>query len=136
MASHMLERVRYKGFTITALQLLLLSLISGCAASSQGTPVPTVDPQQFILFHNGVVLTVDSERSLATALAVRGEKISAVGSDAEILAMAESNAIIIDLQGATLMPGFVDPHSHISTTPDSTWICRSTRHSNLPWQTA
>jgi predicted amidohydrolase YtcJ len=47
--------------------------------------VPTVDPQQLILFHNEVILTMDSERSLATAMAVRGEKISAVGSDAEIL---------------------------------------------------
>ena len=73
----MLERVRYKGFTITALQLLLLSLASGCAISSQVTPVPTVDPQQLILFHNGVVITMDSEQSLGTALAVRGEKINA-----------------------------------------------------------
>jgi len=109
----MLERVRYKGFTITILQLLFLSLISGCAAWSRVTSVPTVDPQQLILFHNGVVLTMDSERSLATALAVRGEKISAVGSDTEILAMAGPGAIVIDLQGTTLMPSFVDPHSHI-----------------------
>ena len=109
----MVERVHYKNFTITALQLLLLSLISGCATSSQATPMPTVNPQQLILFHNGMVLTMDSERSLATALAVRGEKISAVGSDDEILAMTEPDAIVIDLQGATLMPGFVDPHSHI-----------------------
>ena len=109
----MLVRVHYKGFTITALQLLLSSLIGGCTASYQVTPVPTVDPQQLILFHNGVVITMDSERSLATALAVRGEKISAVGNNAEILAMAEPQSITIDLQGATLMPGFVDPHSHI-----------------------
>ena len=109
----MLERVHHKDFTITALQLLLLGLISGCVSSSPVTAMPTVDPQQLILFHNGVVLTMDSEQSLGTALAVRGEKINALGSDDEILALTEPDAIVIDLQGATLMPGFVDPHSHI-----------------------
>ena len=108
-----MARVHYKNFMITALQLLFLSLISGCATLSEVTPVPTVNPQQLILFHNGVVITMESERSLATALAVRGERVSAVGSDDEILAMTEPDAIVIDLQGATLMPGFVDPHSHI-----------------------
>jgi len=109
----MVERVHYKDFTITALKLLLLSLVSGCVTSSPVTPMPTVNPQQLILFHNGVVITMNSEQSLATALAVRGEKINAVGSDDEILALTKPDAVVIDLQGTTLMPGFVDPHSHI-----------------------
>ena len=107
----MVERVHHLAFAFAA--LILFSLLSGCVVSSPFTPLPTVDPQQLILFHNGVVLTMDTERRLATALAVRGEKISALGSDDEILAMTEPDAIVIDLQGATLMPGFVDPHSHI-----------------------
>jgi predicted amidohydrolase YtcJ len=107
----MLKKIHYPALACAA--LLLLSLISGCASSSQFTPAPTVNPEQIILFHNGVVLTMDSEQSLATALAVRGEKISAVGNDEEILALTEPDATVIDLQGATLMPGFVDPHSHI-----------------------
>jgi predicted amidohydrolase YtcJ len=104
---------RFFQAALAAAALMLLSLISGCAAPSQFTPAPTVDPERLILFHNGVVLTMDSERRLGTALAVRGEKIAAVGGDAAILELTEPDAVVIDLQGATLMPGFVDPHSHI-----------------------
>ena len=107
----MVERVHHPAFAFAA--LILLSLVSGCVVSSPVTPVPTVDPQRLILFHNGTVITMNPEQSLATALAVRGEKINAVGSDNEILALTEPDAVVIDLQGATLMPGFVDPHSHI-----------------------
>jgi predicted amidohydrolase YtcJ len=107
----MTKRIRHPFFVFAA--LLILSLINGCTSSSQFTPAPTVDPERLILFHNGVVITMNPELSLATALAVRGEKISAVGSEAEILALTEPDAIVIDLQGATLMPGLVDPHSHI-----------------------
>lgn len=56
---------------------------------------------------------MDPAGNQATALAVTGEKIGAVGSDAEILALAGSTATVIDLQGATIMPGFVDAHSHL-----------------------
>lgn len=107
----MVKQVPHPVFAL--MTIVILSLISGCASSSQFTPVPTVDPERLILFHNGVVLTMDSEKSLATALAVHGETISAVGGDDEILAMTEPDAVVIDLKGATLMPGFVDPHSHI-----------------------
>ncbi len=102
-----------KNVTFAAIQLLLLLLLGACSESSAITPVPAIDPEQQILFYNGTVLTMDPEMPEATALAVQGEKISAVGGDMEILALERPGATLVDLQGATLMPGFVDAHSHL-----------------------
>jgi predicted amidohydrolase YtcJ len=99
--------------TFAAAQLLLLLLLGACSEAIPITPVPAIDPEQQILFYNGTVLTMDPEMPEGTALAVQGEKISAVGSDTEILALEEPGARLVDLQGATLMPGFVDAHSHL-----------------------
>jgi len=63
-----------------------------------------------VVFHNGVVLTIENGE-VASAIAVKGEHILAVGGDEEILAYAGSGTTLIDLGGRTLMPGFVDPHN-------------------------
>jgi len=65
-----------------------------------------------IVFINGEVLTIDSAQPLASALGVRGGRITAVGSDQDVLDQASDDAHVIDLQGRTLIPGFVDAHSH------------------------
>ncbi len=83
--------------------------------SAAATPLPasTIDPNRQIIFHNGVVLTMDVAAPRAEGLAVLGEKIEAVGNDETVLARQRPGAIVIDLQGRTLMPGFVDPHTHL-----------------------
>jgi predicted amidohydrolase YtcJ len=70
------------------------------------------DDSASIIFHNGVILTMEAE-PLASAIAVKGEYILDVGSDEDMLAYAGPGTKLIDLEGRTLMPGFVDPHSHI-----------------------
>lgn len=67
------------------------------------------------IFHNGTILTVDSDFSEAEAIAVRGEKILAVGSEAQVRKKAGSKAKLIDLQGQVMLPGFVEPHTHVVT---------------------
>ncbi len=59
------------------------------------------------------IYTVDNARPIASALAVRGGRVLFVGSDAEAKALATSSARIIDLQGATVIPGIVDAHAHL-----------------------
>jgi len=59
---------------------------------------------------NGKVVTFDGPD--AQALAIKGDTIEAVGSTADIRAMA-GNAKIIDAAGATVMPGFIDSHVHL-----------------------
>ncbi|MCK0117179.1 amidohydrolase [Isoptericola sp. S6320L] len=62
----------------------------------------------------GTVLTVDAVDTVAEAVAVTGGRISAVGSTAEIRALADGGTEVVELDGRTVVPGFVDPHSHVS----------------------
>jgi predicted amidohydrolase YtcJ len=70
-------------------------------------------PPADLVFHNGVVLTMLESPEQVEALAVVGEMIVAIGSEEEILSMVDDSTVVIDLQGRTLMPGFVDPHTHL-----------------------
>ena len=66
-----------------------------------------------IIFHNGVILTMDAVQPSAQAIAIRGETILSIGSDAEVLSLGGAQTELIDLGGLTLMPGFVDAHNHM-----------------------
>ena len=61
---------------------------------------------------NGKVVTVDQQFSIAQALAIGGERILAVGSNAEIVALVGEKTKTIDLNGATVLPGLIDSHVH------------------------
>jgi predicted amidohydrolase YtcJ len=65
-----------------------------------------------VLFLNGNVLTLDSEESRYEALAVEGDRIFALGSSREIASLRRAGDQEVDLQGKTLMPGFIDVHCH------------------------
>lgn len=74
------------------------------------TRLPEPPDQQ--LFINGSVLTMDENNRVVEALATRGDRIEAVGSTEDIMALAEEGAEIVDLRGRTLLPGFIDAHGH------------------------
>lgn len=66
------------------------------------------------IFINAQVLTMDNRNSIAEAVALEGNRIIAVGSNQEIIALAESWKSFeqTDLENKTMMPGFIDSHSH------------------------
>lgn len=64
-------------------------------------------------FVNGQILTADADFHQAEALAIRGGKIVAVGSQTDVEPVIDPDTKIINLHGATLMPGFVDAHAHL-----------------------
>lgn len=65
------------------------------------------------IFVGADIVTLDDANPGAEALAVRGGRITAVGDRADVTAAQQGPAtIVVDLGGATLLPGFVDPHSH------------------------
>ncbi|GAB4515112.1 MAG: amidohydrolase [Roseibium sp.] len=68
---------------------------------------------QTLIFSGGTILTVDNAFSEAEAVAVRGNKILAVGGAEDVRRAAGSGAREIDLAGRTMLPGFVDAHTHI-----------------------
>jgi len=61
---------------------------------------------------NGRVLTVDSENSVAQAVAIRGNRILMVGDDEEVRSTAGSTTEVIDLGGRAVLPGLMDIHIH------------------------
>ena len=65
------------------------------------------------IFHNGVVWVGLHAPPGATALAVAGGRITAVGPIDEVMGLRQPRTHMVDLQGQTLMPGFVDAHAHI-----------------------
>ena len=71
------------------------------------------EPADFIL-RNAKVATVDAKFSLAQAIAVRGDKILAVGSNADIAKLAGPNTRIVDAKHRLVIPGLMDSHTHPS----------------------
>ncbi len=78
---------------------------AGSGAAAPGAPADTV-------LTGGKVITVDDQFSIAQAVAVRGDRIVAVGTDQEIDRLVGPNTRRIDLRGRSLMPGFIDNHAH------------------------
>lgn len=62
---------------------------------------------------NGRVLTMDDTAPRAEAVALRGERILALGSNAAMLALAGGGCRVIDARGATVLPGFIESHLHL-----------------------
>ncbi|MGH7771503.1 MAG: amidohydrolase [Candidatus Binatia bacterium] len=92
--------------------VLLLCGFLACKAYAQTLP-PEVIRYADLVLHNGKIVTVDSQFSIAQAIAVRDGKILKVGSDQAILPLAGPNTRRINLQGKTVIPGLIDTHSHL-----------------------
>ncbi len=65
------------------------------------------------VFSGGTIMTVDEKFSEAQAIAIRGNRIIAVGSKADVRSAAGAGAVEVDLAGRTMLPGFIDPHTHV-----------------------
>jgi len=83
------------------------TLLAGAAHAASSTLTPAS-----VIFRNGKVYTLDSKKPWAEAVAVAGDRIAAVGSDAEVAASGGPETQVIDLAGRMLMPGFVEGHIH------------------------
>jgi predicted amidohydrolase YtcJ len=84
------------------LSFLLLSV----AACQPSTPVAD------LVLRGGKVVTMDSNHPQAEALAVVGDTVAAVGTDDEIATWVGEGTRVIDLQGAFVVPGFIESHGH------------------------
>lgn len=91
-----------------AFTLMYLGLVVAPVFGQQPSPGSVV-------FHNGKVLTVDDRFSVAEAVAVRDGKITAVGSNDDVLKSAGPDALRVDLKGKSVIPGLIDTHTHVMT---------------------
>ena len=83
---------------------LALVLAAG-AAGAKTVPADTV-------LHHGTILTVDGRDRVVSAMAIRGGRIVALGSDKAIAAFIGKRTKVIDLAGRTATPGMIDAHAH------------------------
>jgi predicted amidohydrolase YtcJ len=88
---------------------LLLAGVVGVAAVAL---VHAQAPADLILV-NGRIVTVDDRFTMAQAVAVRGDRIAAVGTTQEIARLAGPATRRIDLRGRTVLPGLIDNHMHL-----------------------
>lgn len=91
---------------------LILAGTAGALAIGQTVRVTPAD----VVLVNGRIYTVDPARPWAEAVAISGTRIAAVGSTAEVKALAGPVTRVIDLRGAFALPGFNDAHVHIDST--------------------
>jgi predicted amidohydrolase YtcJ len=88
--------------------MLAVTALAGCHKRSEGNMVD-------LALVNGKVWTGDAARPWAEAVAVRGERIYAVGTTAEMRLLAGPGTKLVDLGGALVLPGFIDSHTHFLT---------------------
>jgi predicted amidohydrolase YtcJ len=85
--------------------ILATLVLAGCAASPQ-------EPGADLVLRGGRVSTVDPAIGEAQAVAIRGDRILAVGSDAEVAEHIGPGTRVIDLAGRRVVPGFIEGHGH------------------------
>jgi predicted amidohydrolase YtcJ len=105
-------------FTAFLIPALLVPVILLTARMSSQTPTPAVKADMIYL-HANIYTGVAGASSFheiqrAQALALRGDRILAVGSEADILKLKGPATRVVDLKGHFLMPGFNDAHMHLT----------------------
>jgi hypothetical protein len=83
------------------------------AVSACGQNIPT-ELAPDVIYHSGHVVTVDEPFTIADAFAVKDDRFFAVGTNAEVEALAGADTQRVDLQGRTVIPGLMDNHQHMS----------------------
>jgi predicted amidohydrolase YtcJ len=97
-----------RSFVRTSSGALVALALPGC------WPRNAVETDGTLIFHNGIVLPVDPAFSQHAALAIRDNRVLAVGDVETVRAAAGPGAREIDLDGRTVLPGFIEPHMHFA----------------------
>ena len=95
--------------TVVAVGMLVAgaAVISMRSAFAQGAI--TAD----LILSNGKIVTVDDRFTIAQAVAIKGNRIVAIGANQEMDRLAAPNARRINLRGRTVIPGLIDNHNHL-----------------------
>ena len=90
---------------------LMITIVAGSLIPESGRShsAPKVD----LLLIDAHVITVDRNRPIAEAVAIQGDRIAWVGTATEARRRFAGTSRIVDLQGATVLPGLIDAHVHL-----------------------
>src|SRR5262245_636576 len=103
-----------RDFLVSAGAGVAATMAATSTSEAQGAPPATAAarPADLIL-KNANVITIDSNSSIAEAIAISGDKILAVGPDAAMAAHTAPGTRVLDLKKRTVMPGLNDGHAHM-----------------------
>ncbi|MFN2533241.1 MAG: amidohydrolase [Pyrinomonadaceae bacterium] len=90
-----------------------LSLLIAAALTSLAPVTQRINPADLV-FENGKIYTADTKMATAEAVAVKGDRIVFVGSNAEAQKYTGPKTRVVDLAGKTVLPGLTDAHHHLS----------------------
>ena len=104
------------------LRLLIVACVMiagdrGFAQSATGEMQATAKAD--MILRNGKIVTVDEAIGEVQAIAIRGDRILAVGSNAQMKALTDDSTMIIDLKGKLAIPGFIEGHGHFTSLGDA-----------------
>ncbi len=89
--------------------IVSITIVAGFIVGAQRDDDGPVD----LIVHNARIYTADEDGAMAEAVAIRGNQILRVGSNREINRLRRPQTIVIDAQGAAVVPGFNDAHVHL-----------------------
>jgi len=90
---------------------IVRAFVLAVVALAWSKPASAQTPADIVLL-NGKIVTVDDRFTVAEALAIKGERILAVGSNAEIETHKGPLTRVVDLNRRTVIPGLIDNHAH------------------------
>jgi len=93
------------------ISLSMISWIGFCASAFAGEHAAAD-----AIFTGGDIVTINDSQPRAEAIAVKNGIILAVGTESDVIQYRDSATEIVDLQGKTLLPGFIDAHGHVFNT--------------------
>jgi predicted amidohydrolase YtcJ len=95
--------------TVVVVGLLVAGAASVSMRSARAQGAITAD----LILSNGKIVTVDDRFTIAQAVAIKGNRIVAIGTNQEMDRLAAPNARRINLRGRTVVPGLIDNHNHL-----------------------
>ncbi len=112
------------------LQLIAISILTATASLSQDqVTVPrAIAAYPDMVLYNGKIVTMNDTSTNQTpgtiveSMAIRNKRIQGLGTTAEMMSYAGPQTRKIDLKGRTVIPGIVDPHTHIHNNYMAVWL--------------
>ena len=102
-------------FSICAFWLFISAITKQESIAQEKSPTKDAVIHADTIYTNGKIVTVDKNFSLAQAIAIKGDRVLAVGTNQQIQKLAGTKTSTVDLKGKFVMPGMIDCHCH----PDS-----------------
>jgi predicted amidohydrolase YtcJ len=104
---------------------LPFALMAFAVVAGTARPAPAAPAQR--IFRGGPIVTMNPGRPTAEAVAIGDGKILAVGDEADVMKFGDPDTLVEELAGRTLVPGFVDGHSHFFSviTVQTSALCAS-----------